>query len=287
MLQLFAKPVAHQIKENVTQRVHQFTLAHGRRPKLSVILVGDDSASRIYTQKKGELAQTLGMDHETISFDSNISPEQVRDCVQSLNEDPQVDGILIQRPLPKCFKESEVLYWITPSKDVDAFHPIHAGELFLGLPTFQPCTPAGIMELLTYYKIPIRGQVACVIGRSSIVGKPMAALLLQADATVIQCHRKTSDLKALTRQAGILIVAAGRPGLIDSTFVRPGSVVVDVGIHRTNDGKIIGDVNFESVAPIASALTPVPGGVGPMTLSILMRNTIQAAEIREHTSSSK
>jgi methylenetetrahydrofolate dehydrogenase (NADP+)/methenyltetrahydrofolate cyclohydrolase len=198
-----------------------------------------------------------------------------------------VDGILIQRPLHKCFKESEVLYWITPSKDVDAFHPIHAGELFLGLPTFQPCTPAGIMELLTYYKIPIRGQVACVIGRSSIVGKPMAALLLQADATVIQCHRKTSDLKALTRQAGILIVAAGRPGLIDSTFVRPGSVVVDVGIHRTNDGKIIGDVNFESVAPIASALTPVPGGVGPMTLSILMRNTIQAAEIREHASSSK
>ncbi len=280
-LKLLAKPVADQIQKDVQGRVSQFTRAHGRPPKLSVILVGSDSASRIYTQRKGELAQALGMSHETLSFASDVSPKTVRDCVLTLNDDPNIDGILIQRPLPKSFDENEVLFWIEPNKDVDAFHPLHAGRLFLGLPTFQPCTPAGIMELLKFYKIATSGQVACVIGRSSIVGKPMASLLLQSDATVIHCHSKTPNLKDLTRQAGLLIVAAGKPNLIDDTHVQPGAVVIDVGIHRATDGRLIGDVDFGRVSTVASAITPVPGGVGPMTLAILMRNTVHAAELRE------
>ncbi len=286
MIQLFAKPVAEKIQKEVKQRVSRFKLNYGRLPKISVILVGDDTASRIYTQRKGELSSLLGMDHETISFPMDVNPELVRDRVRNLNDDPKIDGILIQRPLPKTFREEEVLYWISPDKDVDAFHPVHAGELLLGLPTFRPCTPAGVMELLSFYKISVSGRLVCVIGRSSIVGKPMAALLLQSDATVIQCHSKTQNLKELTRQASILVVAAGRPGLIDASYVQPGATVIDVGIHRTQDGRLTGDVRFDEVAQIASAMTPVPGGVGPMTLSILMQNTILAAERRENKNSS-
>jgi methylenetetrahydrofolate dehydrogenase (NADP+)/methenyltetrahydrofolate cyclohydrolase len=281
MLLLTAKPVAEKIRVEVKRRVHLFSQQFGRRPKLSVILVGDDNASQIYTQRKGELALQLGMDHETITFPKSVTPAEVRNRVQKLNQDSGVDGILIQRPLPKKFLEGDVLFWISPEKDVDAFHPQHAGELHLGLPTFEPCTPAGIMELLSHYQISIQGKLACVIGRSPIVGQPMAALLLKADATVIQCHSKTQDLRALARQADILIVAAGKAGLVDATYIKPGATVIDVGIHRTSDGKLTGDVQFEAVAKVASAISPVPGGVGPMTLSILMRNTIQAAEIRE------
>ena len=281
MQKLLAKPVAESIRTEVSERSQKFTLRYGRAPKLSVILVGDDPGSVIYTKKKGEMAVQLGMSHETLHFPADISPSEVKKAVDALNSDPLVDGILIQRPLPAQFNEKDVLYWIRPEKDVDAFHPVHAGELLLGLPTLMPCTPSGIMELLRFYQIDPSGKVSCIIGRSSIVGKPMASLLLNAHSTIIHCHRQTPRMKELTRKADLLIVAAGQRALIDASYVKPGAAVIDVGIHRLPTGGITGDVQFESVAPIASAITPVPGGVGPMTIAMLMKNTIQAAEQRQ------
>ena len=285
MLKLAAKPIAESIRTEVSIRAKNFLQTYGRTPKLSVILVGDDPGSVIYTQKKGEMAVQLGMNHETLHFPKEVDPLIVRKTVEDLNHDPLVDGILIQRPLPPQFNEKEVLYWVSPEKDVDAFHPLHAGELLLGLPTLLPCTPAGIMELLRFYQIQPSGKLACIVGRSSIVGKPMASLLLNADATLLHVHRKTPHLQSITKQADILIVAAGRRHLIDSSYVKPGAVVIDVGIHRTESGKLTGDVDFESVSTVASALSPVPGGVGPMTIALLMRNTVQAAEQRQKAAS--
>jgi methylenetetrahydrofolate dehydrogenase (NADP+)/methenyltetrahydrofolate cyclohydrolase len=281
MKKLLAKPVAEQILNEVQNRTKTFIQKCHRAPKLAVVLVGEDPASVIYTRKKGEAALSLGMHHETIRLPATSTPNDVKAVVEGLNRDSNVDGILIQRPLPKGFIEEEVLYWVSPDKDVDAFHPENAGRLFLGLPCFQPCTPAGIMALLKFYEIPIVGKLACVIGRSSIVGKPMEALLLQADATVIHCHSKTPHLSTLTKQADIVVAAAGKMGLIDHSYIRTGAIVIDVGIHRNAEGKVVGDVLFDAVSPIASAITPVPGGVGPMTIAILMRNTVRAAEVRE------
>lgn len=281
MMKLLARPVAEKIQFEVQARVQSFVQRYGRVPKLTVVLVGDNPASVIYTTKKGEMAQSLGMTHETIRLPVTSSPEEVKAVIEGLNQDPAVDGILIQRPLPSSFSEEEVLYWVAPEKDVDAFHPVNAGRLFLGLPCFQPCTPAGIMALLDYYKIQVQSKLTCVIGRSSIVGKPMAALLLKADATVLHCHSKTHDLKQMARQADILVVAAGKMEMVDHSYVREGAVVVDVGIHRKADKKVVGDVLFEDVASHCSAITPVPGGVGPMTIAVLMQNTIWAAEERQ------
>lgn len=279
--QLSAKPVIEAIQSELKERVEKFKSAHGRAPKLVVVLVGNDPASVIYTTNKGKKAVELGMEHDTVVFNGDVTPERVKAAVDRLNKDPKVDGILIQRPLPKSFREEEVMYWVSPAKDVDAFHPENTGRLSLGLPCLQPCTPTGIMTVFKHYGIDLAGKLACVIGRSSIVGKPMAALLLQANATVLQCHSKTSNLKAMTQQAEILIVAAGKPGLIDETYVRNGAVVVDVGIHRNAQNKVVGDVQYDRVAPKASAITPVPGGVGPMTIITLMQNTVLAAEMRE------
>jgi len=281
MIRLLAKPVAESIQNNVRERALAFFKRKKRKPNLAVVLVGQDPASMIYTQRKGDTAQTLEMDHKTITFPAKINPSEVKIAVEELNADPTVDGILIQRPLPGNFREEEVLYWVSPEKDVDAFHPMNAGKLFLGLPAFRPCTPAGIMELLKFYEINPAGKLACIIGRSSIVGKPMASLLLQADATILHCHSKTPNLDKITKQADILVVAAGKMGLIDRSFVRKGAVVIDVGMHRNKEGKLAGDVQFEAVSELASAITPVPGGVGPMTIAILMQNTIFAAEQRE------
>ncbi len=243
-----------------------------------MILVGDDPASTIYTTRKGRQAEACGMMHRTLKFPASVEPKVVRDAIQQLCDDPTIDGILVQRPLPKSFIESEVVHWISPAKDVDAFHPENVGALQLGLPCFAPCTPAGVMSLLKHYSIDVAGKLACVIGRSSIVGKPMSALLLAADATVIQCHSRTQNLAALTRQADLVIVAAGKPQLIGAEHIKPGAVVVDVGIHRDpTSGKVFGDVRFDEVAPITSAITPVPGGVGPMTIHQLLENTCQAA----------
>ena len=201
MLTLTSKPVAAKLHEKTAERTRAFTQKFGRAPKLVVVLVGGDPASQIYTSRKGAAATAAGMLHETIALPDTSSPETVQATVQRLNRDATVDAILIQRPLPRGFVEEDVLYWVTPEKDVDAFHPANAGRLFLGLPAFQPCTPSGVMAMLDHYKIPVAGKTACVIGRSSIVGKPMAALLLRADATVIQCHSRTKPLEAFTRQA--------------------------------------------------------------------------------------
>lgn len=283
MKELKAKPVKQAHFEELKARVKDFVSQHHRAPKLVVILVGNDPASEIYTRKKGEAALSIGMEHETIHFEQDTPPEKVHHCVAQLNDDASVDGILVQRPLPKSYREEELLFWITPEKDVDAFHPANAGKLCLGLPCLQPCTPAGVMKLLSHYQIEISGKVACVIGRSNIVGKPMAALLLQSHATVFHCHSKTPRLQEITRQADLLVVAAGKPKLVDASYLKKDVVVVDVGIHRQEDGKICGDVNYESAAEIASAITPVPGGVGPMTIGMLLENTIRAAEWRENS----
>ena len=277
MLTLLAKPVADQVKAAVSGQATTFKQRTRRSPKLVVILVGENPASIIYTRKKGEAAVSVGMEHETVTFSDKVNPAEVRALIHKLNADPTVDGILIQRPLPSSFKESELIYWIAPEKDVDAFHPSNVGLLSLGMPCLQPCTPAGVMKLLDHYQISPKGKLACVVGRSSIVGKPMAALLLQANATVIQCHSQTKDLESLTRQADILIAAAGKPKLINTNHVKNGATVIDVGIHRQADGKICGDVDFETASRVAGAITPVPGGVGPMTIAMLLQNTMTSA----------
>lgn len=278
MVTLLAKPVAQSVQLEVKQRAENFQRQTQRAPKLVVVLVGEDPASVIYTRKKGETAVQLGLAHETLRLPVTSSPNEVKTALQRLNSDPSVDGILLQRPLPKNFKEEEVVYWISPEKDVDAFHPINTGRLHLGLPCLQPCTPAGVMKILNHYQISPAGKIACVIGRSSIVGKPMAALLLQADATVLHCHSRTPDLRRVTQQAEILVVAVGKMEMIDQSYIRKGAVVIDVGIHRNPQGKIVGDVKHDGLDSHVSAITPVPGGVGPMTIAMLMLNTIQAAE---------
>jgi methylenetetrahydrofolate dehydrogenase (NADP+)/methenyltetrahydrofolate cyclohydrolase len=280
MLQLSAKPVVESLERSIQQRIDQLKKKTGRAPGLAVVLVGEDPASVIYTTKKTATADRLGMFHCSIKFPASVSPAEVRKKVDELNADPKIDGILIQRPLPPQFDPVDTLLWVEPDKDVDSFHPLNSGRITQGMRGLRPCTLLGVMKILEHYKIPLAGKTACVIGRSAIVGKPMAALLLEADATVIHCHSRTRDMARLTRQAEILVVAAGKPLLVDASHVAPGAVVVDVGIHRLPTGKLCGDVDYESVAKVASALTPVPGGVGPMTITMLMHNTVQAAETR-------
>jgi len=279
-LLLEAKSLLSERKNFLSSKVIDFKKNFNRSPKLVVVLVGSDPASVIYTSKKGAEAQAIGLEHETIQFEASTPPEVVREKILELNANPNVDGILIQRPLPTTYDLKEIIYWVDPSKDVDCFHPENVGKLYLGLEGLKPCTPFGVMELLKFYKISLEKKLACVIGRSDIVGKPMSALLLQANATVIQAHSKTKNLNELTKQSDILIVAAGKPGLIDHSYVKPGCIIVDVGIHRNSKNKVVGDVDFDSVQKEVQAITPVPGGVGPMTISVLIENTIKAAITR-------
>lgn len=282
MILMTAKPVIQERMNALRIKTAAFQQKTGRLPRLVVVLVGSNPASVIYTRKKEEASLSIGMEHETISMPDTVTPAEVKRVIDGLNQDPSVDGILVQRPLPPTFREEEVLFWISPEKDVDAFHPLNTGKLALGLPCFLPCTPAGIMDLLKYYSINPSGKLACVVGRSSIVGKPMAALLLQANATILHCHSKTFNLKELTSQADILVIAIGKPEIIDRSYVKEGAVVIDVGIHRTSEGKIVGDVHFASVSERTQAITPVPGGVGPMTISMLLQNTLMAAELKSN-----
>ncbi|MFZ9595000.1 MAG: bifunctional methylenetetrahydrofolate dehydrogenase/methenyltetrahydrofolate cyclohydrolase FolD [Bdellovibrionia bacterium] len=284
MIDLNAKPVLEKLRSQIQNRTERFFKNHHRLPKLVVVLVGEDPASEIYTSKKRQTAQALGFASETLHLPGSTEPKAVEDLIEQLNQDPTVDGILIQRPLPRAFDEAQVLCWISPEKDVDGFHPLNAGKLFLNLPGLRPCTPAGILELLQHYQISPAGKMACVVGRSAIVGKPMAALLLNANATVFHCHSQTPNLKKITREAEILVVAAGKKEFITRDYVRPQAVVIDVGIHRTASGKITGDVLYSEVASQVSAITPVPGGVGPMTIHQLLLNTISAAEVRAEAS---
>ena len=252
-----------------------------RRPGLAVILVGNDPASRVYvTGKEKDCAECgfLSFEH---ALPEDTTQETLLDLIQELNRDPQVDGILCQLPLPGHLDEEAVLNAIARDKDVDCFHPYNVGRLMIGDPVFLPCTPAGVMEMLREYGIPVRGRRCVVLGRSNIVGKPMAMLLLQQDGTVTVCHSKTPGLAAITREADILVSAVGRVGLVTPGMVKEGAVVIDVAMNRNSEGRLCGDVDFAAVEPKASYITPVPGGVGLMTRAMLMKNTVMAAKLQK------
>lgn len=278
MIRLEARPYREKRLSELKQDVDKLTSGLGRKPKLRVVMVGDHPASALYVANKEKMAAEIGMDAATVNFPVEATPEEVASAIAKLNADVSVDGILIQRPLPLTFKEEEVLLWVHPSKDVDAFHPETVGRMFLGLPGFLPCTPAGCLKLLDFYGYDLAGKIACVVGRSAIVGKPLGQLLLQRNATVFHTHSRTANLASITRQADFLFVAVGKPGLIRAEHVKPGAVVVDVGIGKNAAGKTVGDVNYDDVATVAAGITPVPGGIGPMTILELLENTIEGAK---------
>lgn len=248
-------------------------------PKLVVVLLGADPASQTYVKSKRKKCLDLGMRGETLELPASTSEDELVRLIRKLNQDPDVTGILVQLPLPPHIHRRRVLNEIDPTKDVDGLHPENAGLLFLGEPRFQPCTPSGVMEILRHAKIAVAGQQAVVIGRSEIVGRPMAQLLMMHDATVTVCHSKTRDLEREAARADILVAALGKPRAIGPSFVKEGAVVIDVGIHRTDQG-LCGDVDFDAVSPKCRAITPVPGGVGPMTIAMLMKNVILAASLQ-------
>ena len=253
--------------------------AKGVQAGLAVILVGEDPASQVYVRNKEKACGELGILSETVRLPEETSQEELEKEIDRLNQDERVDGILVQLPLPRHLDEKKALRAILPEKDVDGFHIENAGRLFTGQPGVIPCTPKGILHMLKASGVPLEGKEAVVIGRSNIVGKPVAMLLLQENCTVTLCHSRTADLKAHTRRADILVAAVGRPGFVTGDMVKPGAAVVDVGINRV-DGKVVGDVDFASVEPVAGFISPVPGGVGKMTICMLMENTIEAAEKR-------
>jgi methylenetetrahydrofolate dehydrogenase (NADP+)/methenyltetrahydrofolate cyclohydrolase len=252
-----------------------------RPPGLAAVLVGADPASEVYVRRKGVVAGRVGFVHKQINLSADVDQAGLLEVVADLNADPTIDGILVQMPLPKQLNATEVLDAIDPSKDVDGFHPINAGLLAQGRPLFVPCTPLGVMRILEDASIPTSGKHAVIVGRSDIVGKPMAQLLLQANCTVTICHSRTQDLAAEVARADIVVAAVGRPEMVLGEWIQPGTVVVDVGINRLEDGRLVGDVHFESAAQKASHITPVPGGVGPMTIAMLMENTLRSAALRQ------
>lgn len=275
---LDGKALAAKIKMDLQCRCGQLA----RPPRLAVVLVGDDPASAIYVRNKERDCRECGIDCDDHRLPADTTQEELLACIKTLNRDDGVDGILVQLPLPGHLDGAQVLRAIDPKKDVDAFHPENVGRLLLGQPRYLPCTPAGILALLRAYAIDPAGKHCVVVGRSNIVGKPLALLLLQADATVTVCHSRTADLAEHCRRADILVSAAGRTGLITADMVKPHAVVVDVAMNRGPDGKLCGDVDFAAVQEKAAAITPVPGGVGPMTRAMLMENTYQAALRREN-----
>ncbi len=255
--------------------------ARGIRAGIAVVIVGDNPASRVYVRNKMRACEEAGVLSQLHEFPSDAREETLLACVRRLNADPQIDGVLVQLPLPPHVDEGRLLAAVAPEKDVDGFHVHSAGALLIGAPHFVPCTPAGIMYLLDKEQIPIAGRHAVVIGRSNIVGKPIALLLLQKDATVTICHSKTPNLADHTRNADILVAAVGRLNLVRADMVKPGACVIDVGTNRTPEGKLRGDVDFESVSKVAGSITPVPGGVGPMTVAMLVANALRAAARRK------
>lgn len=271
------KEIGQKIRESIAERVQQLK-NQGVTPGLAVILVGEDPASQTYVRNKHRSCEAIGMYSEVIKMDENTQEEQLLEQIRLLNERDDIHGILVQLPLPKHINEDNVIATISPEKDVDGFSPISVGKMMLGQETFLPCTPFGVMKLLEYTGIDVAGKHAVVVGRSHIVGKPVGQLLLQQNATVTYTHSKTKDLPSITKQADILVVAVGRANFITEEHVKPGAVVIDVGINRDENNKLVGDVDFDGVEPIASHITPVPGGVGPMTITMLLYNTVQSAE---------
>jgi methylenetetrahydrofolate dehydrogenase (NADP+)/methenyltetrahydrofolate cyclohydrolase len=270
--------VRQQVLSELKPRVEQLRATH-RPPGLAVILVGHDPASEIYVRGKIKACGELGIYSEKVTPSDAISTEELLGIIEGLNQRSEIDGILVQMPLPKQVDSRRILLAVKPDKDVDGFHPVNVGSLVANIPAPRACTPSGIMQLLRRYEIPISGKKAVVVGRSDIVGKPMALLLLHQSATVTICHSKTSNLAEECRRADILVAAIGRANLITRDFIRPGALVIDVGQNRGADGKgLIGDVDAAAALELASAYTPVPGGVGPLTIAMLMSNTVQAAE---------
>lgn len=270
------KAVAARICEDLKAKVADLTAA-GKQPGLAVIIVGNDPASRVYVNNKKKKCAELGIYSEEHALPETVTEAELLGLIDRLNRDPKIHGILVQLPLPKHLNEQLILDRISPAKDVDGFHPMNVGRMLIGLPGFLPCTPAGVMELIKETGINIAGKECVVVGRSNIVGKPQGILLLREHGTVTVCHSRTKDLGEVCRRADILVVAVGKPELITGEMVKPGAVVIDVGMNRNEAGKLVGDVQFDSVAQVAGWITPVPGGVGPMTIAMLMRNTVESA----------
>lgn len=271
------KGIAAMIKDELKVKVEGMTTA-GNQPTLAVVLIGDDPASQVYVKHKKRACDYVGIESVAYELPSATSEEEVLALVKQLNEDSNINGILVQLPLPDHIDEDQVILAIDPAKDVDGFHPISVGNLSIGHKGFVSCTPAGIIELLKRSDIEMTGSEAVIVGRSNIVGKPVSMLLTRENATVTMTHSRTRDLQGVCQRADILVVAIGREKFIDASFVKPGAAIIDVGINRGADGKLCGDVDFEDCSDIAGAITPVPGGVGPMTIAMLMGNCVTAAE---------
>ena len=275
MTRIDGKEVSAQIKEQVAAEVETLKQKTGKVPGLAVVLVGEDPASAVYVRNKNKTCDKVGFQSFSHTLPADTDENKLLELIAELNANTAVNGILVQLPLPKHINEQKVLEAIDPAKDVDGFHPVNVGYLTSGADALAPCTPAGIIEMLDYYKIDIEGKHAVILGRSNIVGKPMASLLLKRNATVTICHSRTRDLPAMAASADILVAAIGKARFVTADMVGEGAVVIDVGINRV-DGKLVGDVDFDAVAEKASFLTPVPGGVGPMTIAMLMKNTLKA-----------
>lgn len=271
------KKISAEIREEIKAETVAFEKEYGYLPGLAVVIVGENPASQVYVRNKKRACEEVGFYSEVHELPEATTQAELNALVDRLNTDPKIHGILVQLPLPKHLDENEVLLRIDPKKDVDAFHPYNVGKIMIGDYDFLPCTPAGVMALLERSNVEIAGKKCVVIGRSNIVGKPMAMLLLHANGTVTVCHSRTRDLAAVCREADILVVAIGRADFVGADMVKEGAVVIDVGMNRRADGKLTGDVDFAAVEPIASAITPVPGGVGPMTITMLLKNTLTAA----------
>ena len=270
------KALAAKVKGRVAAAVKTLP----RRPGLAVVLVGDDPASQVYVRGKEADCAECGIRSFPYRLPADTSQQALLDLIRKLNDAPEVDGILVQLPLPAPRDAEPVIAAIAPDKDVDCFHPYNVGRLNIGTPVFQPCTPAGVMEMLREYGISPAGKRCVVLGRSNIVGKPMAMLLLHENGTVTICHSKTQDLQGICRNADILVAAVGRPKFITADMVKPGAAVIDVGMNRDENGKLCGDVDYAAVEPVAGCITPVPGGVGPMTIAMLLKNTVMAAKLQ-------
>lgn len=271
------KQIAEDIREGIRQEMEQLKTT-GFQPGLAVVLVGEDPASQVYVRHKEKACHDLGYYSEVHRLPSTTSQEELLAMVDRLNKQENINGILVQLPLPEQIEEKAIINAISPDKDVDGFHPISVGNLVIGDDSLLPCTPAGVIELIKRAGVEISGKHAVVIGRSNIVGKPVSLLLQRENATVTMCHSRTSNMKELAKQADILVVAIGKANFVDASYIKPGAVVIDVGVNRLDNGKLAGDVDFESAKQVSGPITPVPGGVGPMTITMLMQNTLVAAK---------
>ncbi len=271
-----------EVKANVKKLTDELKETHGITPGLAVVIVGDDPASRVYVNNKKKACEAVGFISEEYALPAETTQEELLSLVDTLNNKESINGILVQLPLPKHLDDKAVIEAISPLKDVDAFHAVNVGKIMLGEYDFLPCTPAGVMEMLRSYEIPVEGRECVVIGRSNIVGKPMSMLLLHENGTVTICHSRTKNLAEVCKRADILVAAVGIPGFVKADMVKDGAVVIDVGMDRDENGKLCGDVDFENVKDKCSYITPVPGGVGPMTIATLMKNTLKACKLQNN-----